>query len=89
MSWARDHDPYILYMKNPETPGEYTDVGTTGTRYAIGWAKTGKGEFTADELEAGLIDSMMPSYLLRKEINDREDRGQRSSKRLTRDVETR
>ena len=81
--WARECNPFILYMKNLEFPGEYTDIAAAGTVFKIGWDKGGQGEFIAEELEAGLLklDAMMPVYLKRKEQNDREERGQRSSKR--------
>ena len=74
--WARECNPFILYMKHPELPGEYSDIAAAGTVFKIEWDKEGSDNFIAEEL-----DAMMPVYLKRKEQNEREAKGQRSSKR--------
>ena len=48
LKWARVNKPYILYIKDTATPGQYpsADAAPTPTiRYVLAWAETGKGDF--------------------------------------------
>ena len=81
MSWAREHNPFIERMKNLDFPGIDVDVAGADTVFVIGWDRAGSGNFIAEELEADLLDALMLDYYKRKEQNEREDAGQRLSKR--------
>ena len=81
-SYANRHSMHILYLKDPEKPGEEVDVATRTTRYVVAIGKDFfRAEFVADDFEDELLESMMGPYLFYKALQKREKDGRRSSKR--------
>ena len=51
-SYANRHNMHILYLKDPEKPGEEVDVATRTTRYVMAIGKDmWRAEFVADDFE--------------------------------------
>ena len=83
LEWSRVNDPYLLYIKDSATPGVYSSIGeesSATTKYVIAW-KDSRGEFEPQELEDGLLEILMPGYLIRKAQHGKEDDVKRESTR--------
>jgi hypothetical protein len=69
-------------MKDPLRPEEQVEEDVEGIIYVIGYDKATRSvECVADEIEEGVINSMMPEYLMRRCQNSLEEKGHGSSRR--------